>query len=628
MVNLEKISKYIFCVFVFLLPFFFIQPSGVSQVLNEKALLLFFAFAMVFVKLVDVFISRKVVMRDSPIQRLMAYLSMSFLLSFLFSKNLSLSFWGKPGQADSFIVFLSCLVVFYCASQLKRRDVLKILEFFVTGSAILSILYLVKRFANIHMSLFDNVAASSIVISIALALLISFVFNNVNYFRKGKGYNWVKVFSMGVFFILFFVSLFLINFKLAWFFVAVGTFFIFWRSLIESGFKFKRQKAVISLTILLAFLSLFFLPNPWGGSPSEPKLSYGSSWSIAEKSMTESFKNFFIGSGLSTYQYQFSLYKDKSINLSGSSLLFDEGSVPLLTFLATAGVLSALCLLLLICFFYFQGFRYFLDFKRAKDDKTVNVRDILFPVVFSLSLLMFFYKIDIVSLSLLFFAMGLWDGQQKGEERVFEISGMSKNVAKGVFSLLFVLLGLTVFNFINYYRAEVFSQKSIANFKDGGAITESIADMEKAERLWKATDYKILLTQLYLIKAGDDFGERWTTAEKKEEQKNSIKENASKAEAMAKSACKADRNNFQSWQNLGLVYENINHLVEDRTADALDAYNKARALAPHNYEIYVAIGRMLEKQGKAVEALDSYKQAFDLYPLDSKIEQKIKALTK
>ncbi|MFA5086095.1 MAG: hypothetical protein WC468_00640 [Candidatus Paceibacterota bacterium] len=626
MVNLEKISKYIFCVFVFLLPFFFIQQAGVSQVLNEKALLLAFAFAMAFVKLIDVFVSRKVVMRDSPIQRLMIYLSLSFFFSFLFSKNLFLSFWGKPGQADSLIVFLSCLVIFYCASWLKRRDVLKILEFFVTGSAILSIFYLVKRFANIHLSLFDNVAASSVVISIALALLISFVFNNVNSFRKGKSYNWVKVFSMGVFFILFSVSLFLIDFKLSWFFVAVGTFFIFWRSLIESGFKFKRQKAVISLVMLLIFLSLFFLPNPWGGTPSEPKLSYGSSWSIAEKSLTESVKNFFVGSGLSTYQYQFSLYKDKSINLSGSSLIFDEGSVPLLTFLATGGVFSALCLLLLMFFFYFQGFRYFLDFKRGKDDKTVNVRDILFPAVFSLSLLMFFYKIDIVSLSLFFLAMGLWDGQQKGEERVFEISGMSKNVAKGVFSILFVLLGLAVFNFINYYRAEVFSQKSIANFKEGGAIKESITDMEKAERLWKATDYKILLTQLYLIKAGDDFGERWTTAEKKEEQINSIKENASKAEAMAKSACKADKNNFQSWQSLGLVYENINHLVEDRTTDALDAYNKARVLAPQNYEIYVAVGRMLEKQGKTVEALNSYNRAFDLYPLDSKMEQKIKAL--
>jgi len=626
MVNLDKISKYIFCVFVFLLPFFFIQQIGVPQVLNEKALLLVFAFIIFFIELLDVFNSKKVVFRDSPIQRLVLYLSFSFFVSFLFSKNFFLSFWGKPIQADSFVVFLSCLVVFYCASWLKRRDVLKVLEFFVTGSVILSIMYLISKFTGAKLSLFDNIAASSIVISIALTLLISFVFNNLNYFRKGKGYNWVKVSSMGVFFIIFFISLFLIDFKLSWFFVATGTFFIFWRSAIESGFKLKRKKAVFSLSLLLIFLALFFLPNPWGGHYSEPRLSYESSWGVAENSLTESIKNFFIGSGPSTYQYQFALNKDKEINLAGSSLVFNEGAIPLLTLLVTIGAAGMLLFLLLIIFFYYQGFKYFLDFKRERDDKTVNVRDILFPAVFCLSLLMFFYRIDIISLVLLFFALGLWDGQQKGEERVFEISEMSKNVAKAVFSLFFVFLGLIVFNFINYYRAEVSYQKSIKNFKNNGAIIESIDSMEKATRLWKSSEYEIGLSQLYLIKASDDFEQRWTTKDKKEEQRNSVKDNASKAESSAKVACEIDKNNFQSWQNLGLVYENTNYLVEDRTEDALNAYNKAKALAPQNYDIYVAVGRMLEKQGKTEEALKSYEKAFELYPLDEQLTKKIKAL--
>jgi tetratricopeptide (TPR) repeat protein len=626
MVNLDKISKYIFCVFVFLLPFFFIQQTGVPQVLNEKALLLVFAFIVFFIELLDVFISQKVIFRDSPIQRLMLYLSFSFFISFLFSKNIFLSFWGRPIQADSFVVFLACLVVFYCSSWLQRRDVLKVLEFFVTGSAILSILYLVQRFAKLNLSLFDNIGASSIVISIALTFLISFVFNNLNYFRKGKGYSWVKVSSMGVFFILFFVSLFLIDFKLSWFFVAIGTFFIFWRSALESGFKLKRQKAVFSLSLLLIFLSLFFLPNPWGSHYSESSLSYESSWNIAGSSLTESVKNFLIGSGPSTYQYQFSLYKDKAINLAGSSLIFNEGAIPLLTFFVTIGAVGMLFFLLLIIFFYYQGFRYFLDFKREKSDKTVNVRDILFPVVFCLSLLMFFYKIDVPFLFLLFFVLGLWDGQQKGEERVFEISGLPKNMVRAVFSLFFVFLGIVIFNFINYYRAEISYQKSIRNFENNGAVIESIQNMEKSSKLWKSSEYQIGLAQLYLIKASDDFKQRWTTDEKKEEQRNSVKENAAKAESAAKVACSIDKNSFQSWQNLGLVYENTNYLVEDRTKDALDAYNKARGLAPQNYDIYVAIGRMLEKQGRNDEALESYQKAFELYPLDEQLTKKIKAL--
>jgi len=626
MINLEKISKYIFCVLVFLLPFFFVQQMGVPQALNEKALLLIFAFIVFFIELLDVFTSKKVVFRDSPLQRLMIFLTASFFISFIFSKNALLSFWGRPVQADSFVVFLACLIVFYCASWLKRRDVLKILEFFVTGSVILSILYLVQKFTGINLSLFDNVTAPAVVISIALALLISFVFNNVNYFRKGSGYNWVKVSSMGVFFILFFVSLFLIGFKLSWFFVAIGTFFIFWRSAMESGFKFKRKKAIFSAFLLFVFLSLFFLPSPWKTDYVEPRLSYDSSWNIAEHSLSENPKNFLIGSGPSTYQYQFALYKDKAINLVDPSMLFDEGAIPLLTFFVTIGVLGTTLLLLLILFFYYQGFKYFLDFKREKKDTTVNVRDILFPVVFSLSLLMFFYQIDTSALFLLFFFLGLWDGQQKGEERVFEIFNWSKNAVRVLFVLFYIFLLLIVFNFFNFYRAEFYYQKAVSNFKVNGAIIESITDMEKAASTWKASDYQIALSQLYLLKASDDFKQKWTTEDKKQEQRESVKDNAAKAEAVAKIACDKDKNNFQSWQNLGLVYENTNYLVEDRTDDALVAYAKAEKLAPQNYDIHAAIGRLLEKKGKITEATAEYQKAFELYPMDSDLMKKLNSL--
>ena len=156
MINFEKLSKNIFCIFVFFFPFFFIPQINVSQVLNEKAFLLVFALVIFLFQLLDVFFSKKVIFRDSPLQRLMAFLTLSFLLSLLFSKNIFLSFWGRPFQADAFIVFLACFIVFYLSSTIKRRGILKILEFFVSGSAILSILYLVKKFTGTSLAIFDS----------------------------------------------------------------------------------------------------------------------------------------------------------------------------------------------------------------------------------------------------------------------------------------------------------------------------------------------------------------------------------------------------------------------------------------------------------------------------------------
>ena len=624
MINFEKISKNIFCIFIFFFPFFFIPQLNVSQVLNEKAFLLIFAFIIFLFQLLDIFFSKKITLKDGPLQRLTIFLMSSFLISLLFSKNMFLSFWGRPFQADSFIVFLACFIIFYLSSTIKRRGILKILEFFVAGSAILSILFIIKKFTGINMSIFDSLSASAVVISVAFVVLISFVFNNLNYFRKGKSYNIAKVVSMGTFFVLFFISLILIDFKLSWFFVSIGTFLVFWRSMIESNFTIKRKKAVLSLSLLFIFLILFFLPNPFIEKIKEPKLSYESSWNIAEKSLGESFKNFLIGSGPSTYSYQFSLYKDKSFNTIDSSLIFKEGSIPLLTFFVTGGFFVILSLLLLIGFFYYQGFKYFLSFKKEKNDSSVNVLDILFPTVFCLSLLMFFYRIDIAFLFLFFSTLGLWSGQQKGEEMIIDIP--SPKIAKTIISIIFILWSLVIVNFINYYRAELHYQKSIINYNNQGAIIESIIEMEKAAMLWKSSDYNIGLSQLYLIKASEEFEQKWTTKEKKEEQKQSIKEDALNAEAFAKIACDSDKNNFQSWQNLGLVYENTNFLIEDKTEEAIITYNKAKALAPQNYDIYVAIARLLEEDKKYDEALVEYKKAFDLNPLDETVVNKINEL--
>jgi tetratricopeptide (TPR) repeat protein len=152
--------------------------------------------------------------------------------------------------------------------------------------------------------------------------------------------------------------------------------------------------------------------------------------------------------------------------------------------------------------------------------------------------------------------------------------------------------------------------------------------MEKSSKLWKLSDYYIGASQLYLIKASNDFEQEWTTEKKKEEQRQSIKDGTSRAEVLAKSACEFDKNNFQSWQNLGLVYENTNFLVEDKTEEAIDAYNKARMLAPQNYDIYVAIARLLEESKKYDEALAEYKKAFELNPLDEAVFKKINQLQK
>ncbi len=584
---------------------------------------------MFLILIIKTFFDRKIIFKDGWIQRLVCLFLIIIGISTLLSKNLFLSFWGGVDQTDSFLFLIVCVLIFFLSVNTpKRRDVINILECFIGGSAVLSILFFIQNFAAIKMGLFDSLQPSAIVISLALTTLVSFIFNNINYFRGSRSsFNIIKIASAGVFFILFIMALFLMDFKISWFFVSIGMFFVFWRSIMENNFDMRSRRSLLSLVFLVVFLSLFFLPNQLNSNTPEPRLSYSDSWNIAEKTMTANTKDFFLGTGPSTFAYQFSLYKDKDLNQIGlGSLIFDQGSIPVFTFLATTGLLGMLSLLSIILVFYFQGFRYFLSFKRGEKDFSINVNDILFPVVFSSSLLLFFYKIDAIALIFIFLPLGLWVGQQRSDETVIEIADYSKNIARTVFTLIFIILLFVIFNFVNYYRSEVLYEKAVDNFKAGGDITESISSMEKASQIWKTSDNYISLSQLYLIQASQVFTEKWTTKEKQDEQKQEIKNLVLKAEGIANFACNRDPNNFQSWQNLGLVYENTNYLTEDRTDDALSVYAKAENLAPQNEDIYLAEGRLLEIKGENAEALVKYEKAFELNPMNSTTAEKIKEL--
>ncbi|MDD5568897.1 MAG: tetratricopeptide repeat protein, partial [Candidatus Pacebacteria bacterium] len=144
-------------------------------------------------------------------------------------------------------------------------------------------------------------------------------------------------------------------------------------------------------------------------------------------------------------------------------------------------------------------------------------------------------------------------------------------------------------------------------------------------------DYYIGLSQLYVVKASRLFDESLlinsdvpeeTQIEKQKQAKNF----ASQAESLAVIATQRDPQNFQSWSNLGLIFENTNFLVTNKTQAAIDAYEKAKKLAPNNFEIYFSEGALYEKIGDTEKAIADYEQAFALNPNIEGLAEKIQSL--
>ena len=556
LIRLKKMINYIFYFFISLLPVFSVFGFN-------TAYLIIFAFSLL---LLQIFKPQKITYSKIHIISLVLLVLIS--LSTLFSKNIFLSFWGKGGE--SLVAFLSIFIIFSFARIIKKEDIFKIIKFLFLGIFISMLLFFVK-----------GGESEVLAIICSLSLIITPYFKN----RKIAIITSLILFSFLIF----------INIKIAWFIVILGTLFYIWKML--AGSKVKDKNFIGLIAIFLASLVFFNFSQPL----KENVLPYNYSFSIVQGSLSESPKSFLIGSGLSTYNYQFSLYKDKEINLTNPYIVFEEGSDMLLTFIVTIGLLGVIALLFLFFIFYRKGFE---DFTK-KDN-------FIFPVLFCLSLLFIFYKINLLLILLFFIFLAFWD--EKGKEiKLNKLLSLP-------FIIAFIII---IFNHFNYLEADNYYNKAVNYFNSEEPLIKSITEAEKAVQKFNLSEYNMFISKLYLLKASSYFEERWVTQEKINEQNELIEENVLLSEKYAKQAVDIDGNNFQTWQKLGFLYENINFLIDDKTEEILTIYEKAKVLAPQNYEIYFAIGRVLEEEGKNEEAIEEYKKAFDLNPNDEKLIKKI-----
>jgi len=555
--------KYIYSLFLFLLPLLLITQS---EIVNTFFIIIF-AFFILILQLIR---PQKIIYN-----KLVLLFFSSVILSFIFSKNILLSLWGKGGE--SLVVFMSILIIF---SFIKKEYLIDTMKFFILGGLLSVIYFFIQHFIGNEVL---NIGHLSIIIVLFLLFLISC-------------YKDKKIIGPAI---LFFIFLVFVDLKIAWFILSIGTFLIFYKELVN--FNFQIKKTIPLLLMLFSFLICFFVPIPLGINEEVGSISHNQSISIAQNSLGESINNLLFGSGLSTYHYQFSLYKNKEINLVNPYLVAKEGSSIILTFVVTMGIIGLISLLALLLYIYFKGFKNIFDKK-----------DIIFPILFSFSLLFFFGLINVSSILIFFILLAFWIKEEK------EIK-----INKIVTVVLLLIFSFFIFNYFNYVRADNHYEKSLEYFYSGEPLRKSINEMEKSIQFFQLSDYYIALSKLYLLNASEYFEERWVTQEKINEQKRLIQDNVDLSEKYAKKAIEIDKNNFQSWQKLGLLYENINFLTEEKTEDIIYNYEKAKELAPQNYDIYYALGRVFEESGKNDLALKEYQKALELNPNNDELFNKI-----
>ena len=577
-ISFIKTGRFLFYIFIFLLPFFYIPNSTVPFEANKTMFLLSSLSIIAIFGIVGLIKEGKLKLRNRFIS-----LSIPFFILFasvstiFFSLNPLNSFFGEGGSSNSLISFLIYGGIFFLALILikKKEQIKNIGISLISSISILNIGFLIRTLlgeeANVPLSSLNVLAILSV---IGLTMLIFL-------FKEEKNPSIRGLFGLA-FFILG-AGLVLINFNMAWFVLGIASFLIFWSVLLNANFK-KHNFALLLITFISVLL---FILNPsfsFEKKEDVQVLGFNESLEIAKNSS-------FLGSGIATFDENFLKYNPSKLQ---NTVHFESFST-IFTILNDLGILGLALFLIPFIYATIKGFRHFLLKKQSVCEK------MSFVSFFTLFVLLFFYSFDIVLMSLLFLFLALFSiTSQKGKSVLFKNmkSGTIFLVIGGLSLTLMSVIALNYFYSLNYF-SESYYNVATESHKDNR--DKGIEDLEKSNSFVEKEKTLIGLSQLYLLKASDMYNES-RLLETKEEDREIKKEECESfmqlSEEKAIKATKISPYDYFAWFNLGNIYNNRRYLRDEELADkVIEAYIKATELSPFTKEAYVALIQVYSELG-------------------------------
>lgn len=605
MKDLTKIARRLFYFFIVIFPVFYIPDSIVSNVLDKKIFALVFLSIIFSLYLIDIIRRGEIKARKSILSLGMGIFLLVSFISTCLSKNFYHSFIGRPEQVDSFICFLIYGAIFFLAANLlqKEEQVRRFLKYLLVGSGILSIMFLVQHF-------WPTYSVFSIFSSLALYLSLSFIIFISLISDKDRNKKFIFRLLRCLFGLLLLASIVLINFSTAWFFLSIGSFFLLWGAVSDKIYKERNPKIIFSFLFVIISLVFFMGQFDLGTNyiEEESALSHFLSAEITKATLAENTTRLLFGSGPANFEYQFLLHKDTILNrIDMEPAIFNQGISGFYTILTTLGILGTLSLLFVFAIFAARGFYRLINKVSRKGFEVL-----IFSLGFSSILLLFFYKIDLLIMSLVFLSLGLWVANSKKVEEIdFKNSNPKKIflITAPIYLSLFFIISLN-YVFIRDYIAEYFYEKAVTEDSEGDRDS-AIGFLEKSVSWQKKDSAYIGLSQLNLLKSKEFYDQSIdmeTTDEEKQNAEEEMNALARKSLEYALGACEINNNYYINWKNLGNVYANRSFLGEDNSEQALEAYTKASELAPNNPDNYIAMARVYEMQDNEDALFDVYEK--------------------
>lgn len=626
------ILGYIFLLLtVFAVPFFLDKSLVNFYIIPKQYIFIGLTLISLLLFAVKIILSKRIHYRHSVLDLpIIIWLSVC-LLSSIFSVNIYDSFFGRNDAFVFNFIFALFLVIFYflLTNYLKTtsrwRALIDLLVLSGGSSALLFILKvifkldLLSRFGQIW-NLTDRINSL-----FGLWLVVIFILAAGQLVKKnlpvGK--------SLFYFFIsiLTFVSLVLLGFTVLWWYFLIGLVLLLLIGIIFLGeARLGWLSVLFALLILSSVFAVFGTPRALQSVlPAEVSLGFKPSLAITSDAVLSGPKSFLIGTGLGTFNYDFSKFRPTSFNYDSAawSLRFSQPYSTMLSFVSEGGVV--LFLFVVFIFLFVLGYVLNVWFKMRTEGFLQNMVSGFGLQEADLRLDIFLVAAAWVVLTLgmgvMHFGVTLWwvwwlllgavvvglsfINNQIIKEKEWAIEDTPQYSLSFSFILIVFMAGIVMAGVwgAKLYLAEIFYAQA----------TQAGGDYKKAEDLLKkalaernsSDNYHSALAQIFLMQASEE-------SKKSNPDVQIVSTLLASAVNEAKTATDLSNNAVALWENLSTMYENASFLVPEAREWSVKSLEQAISLEPSNPVLYWRLGNNYSLSEKWEEAIKNYEKAVAL----------------
>ncbi len=619
--RLETYARYIVGIVIFVLPFFLL-PFSLASIDFSKGELYFLGISLAL--LFFVFAQLKngiIVFPKSVLLKSLVYVSVVWFVSALFSANRTLSLWGTGYETGTFLFFLFIVITVFLISVLFRSEK-KIISFYrmlFVSAIVLLVAQLVYTIFGTTSSVFPilNNKLMSMVgdwndLGIFFGLIAILSLSGILFANIGKKlclFLWAMILvSLGI--------VALTNFSIAWFILGSSMLALLVFSLVSSSdgdtqntinFGPCRPLCIVAVIIICfafaqGFMGGFTQKNGFKSEkvslPVEPTIEIVKN-SLKGNVYGSSVKNMLLGTGPSTFMYDFIQFKSKGVV---NSVFWDtriqSGSSRLVSFVAETGVLGGVAILIFIMHLLYSIKRIF-----VYKEHGVKRALLISSFVGSAYLWLFVYTYSPGFLISVF--AGIFTGIFIASliviknitvvEVVFEKNGEKNLLIRGILYLIMVLSFYGVYTFIAKNVAGYFVKNALETQSLGKDLSKTEHYLRKAVWLDPQDAYYRYSAEAGVLQLREIF-QQLERKDVSEEERKLLNDRFEKiSDTTILSAEKAVKRNPIDPINLmqqGRIYELLMGKRSELKDKAIASYLEAKIKSPHSPAPLLALAQV------------------------------------